>query len=88
MRARLVALAVVAVLVVPLTVYAAAATEAPGDQLPGPEPTLESTFAPTEYEAPWTWWMGVGLAAVGVLAAGGTGLGYYLLVYRPRREVP
>lgn len=56
--------------------------EGEGTELPGPEPDLDSTFAPEEFETPWTWWMGVILTAVTVLAIGGVGLGYWLLVRR------
>lgn len=62
-----------------------AVEEAPGEsstELPGPEPNFENTFAPEEFEAPWTWWLGVVLTAVAVLAIGGVGLGYWLLVRR------
>lgn len=55
---------------------------AEGGELPGPEPDLENTFAPEEFEAPWTWWLGVILTAVAVLTIGGVGLGYWLLVRR------
>lgn len=55
-----------------------------GEPLPGPEPSLEHTFAPEEYEAPWTWWMSVILLAVTVLAIGGAALGFWLLVPRDR----
>lgn len=53
-----------------------------GGELPGPEPDLDNTFAPEEFETPWTWWMGVMLTAVAVLSIGGVGLGYWLLVRR------
>lgn len=61
-----------------------AVEEEPGEggELPGPEPDLENTFAPDEFEAPWTWWLGVVLTAVAVLSIGGVGLGYWLLVRR------
>lgn len=49
-------------------------------QLPGPEPDLDNTFAPDEFDTPWTWWLGVVLTAVAVLSIGGVGLGYWLLV--------
>lgn len=51
-------------------------------ELPGPEPNFENTFAPEEFETPWHWWLGVILTAVTVLAIGGIGLGYWLLVRR------
>lgn len=53
-------------------------------ELPGPEPSPNSPFAPAEYQTPWTWWMGVLLAVAGVLTAIYVGLGYYFLVKRPR----
>lgn len=61
-----------------------AVEEGPGEggDLPGPDPDLENTFAPEEFEAPWTWWLGVILTAVAVLSIGGVGLGYWLLVRR------
>lgn len=59
----------------------AAEGEAEGE-LPGPEPSPGTTFAPDDYEAPWTWWMGVILTVVTVLGIGGAGLGYWLLVHR------
>jgi hypothetical protein len=52
-------------------------------ELPGPEPDPQTSFAPKDYEPPWTWWLGVILTVVAVLAVGGTALGYYLLVRRP-----
>ena len=59
----------------------------PAEEAPlGPEPHLENTFNPPEYVRDWTWGLGVVLTAVGVLAAGGTAMGYYLLVWRPPRD--
>lgn len=66
------------------------AAEAPAEggeePLPGPEPDFgsENTFQPADYEAPWTWWMGVVLTAVAVLTVGGIALGWWLLVPRDR----
>ncbi|HEX2027561.1 MAG TPA: hypothetical protein VHF25_06130 [Nitriliruptorales bacterium] len=59
----------------------AAGGEAEGE-LPGPDPSPGTTFAPENYETPWTWWMGVILTVVTVLGIGGVGLGYWLLVHR------
>lgn len=64
------------------------AVEGEGEQLPGPEPNLRNSFAPPEYEAPWTWWLSVVLAVVTVLAIAGFGLGYYLLFHRRRQRIP
>ncbi len=61
---------------------AALAVEVQEGELPGPEPNPSTSFAPSEYEAPWTWWMGVLLTGVAVFAALGAGLGYFLLVKR------
>ncbi|MDQ4131365.1 MAG: hypothetical protein M3133_10345, partial [Actinomycetota bacterium] len=58
-----------------------------GGQLPGPEPNLQNSFAPEEYEAPWTWWLGVILTAVTVLLIATFGLAYYVLIHRPRQRV-
>lgn len=56
------------------------------EPLPGPEPQFgsENTFQPRDYEAPWTWWMGVVLTAVAVLTIGGVALGWWLLVPKDR----
>lgn len=69
-----------------LAVEAEAGTQ--GGQLPGPEPNLQNSFAPEEYEAPWTWWLGVILTAVTVLLIAAFGLAYYVLIHRPRQRVP
>lgn len=96
LRASLLALALTVGLLAAPTVAAAAptyhlATEEGGEggegagettELPGPEPNFENTFAPDEFETPWHWWLGVVLTAVTVLAIGGIGLGYWLLVRR------
>lgn len=92
-RLRALLLVVTLTLAVGMTAVPATAWEAPvqlaveeepaeGGELPGPEPDLENTFAPEEFEAPWTWWLGVILTAVAVLSIGGVGLGYWLLVRR------
>lgn len=95
-RLRALLLVVTLTLAVGLTAVPATAWEAPppavqlaveeepaeDGELPGPEPDLENTFAPDEFETPWTWWMGVILTAVAVLSIGGVGLGYWLLVRR------
>lgn len=95
-RLRALLLVVTLTLAVGLTAVPATGWEAPtptvqlaveeepaeGGEPPGPEPDLENTFAPTEFETPWTWWMGVILTAVAVLSIGGVGLGYWLLVRR------
>lgn len=64
--------------------------EAPGEQeeLPGPEPNPETTFAPSDYERNWTWWIGVILTAVTAIAIAGVGVTYYVLVDRDREEGP
>ncbi len=59
----------------------------PGGQLPGPEPNLQNSFAPEEYEIPWTWWLGVILTVVAVLIVVGFGLAYYVLIHRPRQRI-
>lgn len=68
------------------------AVEAPGEgqggQLPGPEPNLRNSFAPEEYEAPWTWWLSVVLTVVALLIVVGFGLAYYVLFHRPSQRVP
>ncbi len=66
------------------------AVEGPSEEagLPGPEPNLQNSFAPEEYEAPWTWWLGVILTIVTVLIIVGFGAAYYLLVHRPRQRMP
>lgn len=53
-----------------------------GGELPGPEPELDNTFAPEEFETPWHWWLGVILTVVTVLSIAGMGLGYWVLVRR------
>lgn len=68
------------------------AVEAPGGegggQLPGPEPNLQNSFAPEEYEIPWTWWLGVILTVVAIVIVAGFGLAYYVLIHRPRQRIP
>ncbi|MFN2555833.1 MAG: hypothetical protein ABR592_03005 [Nitriliruptorales bacterium] len=67
------------------------AVEGPSEEeggLPGPEPNLKNSFAPEEYEAPWTWWLGVILTAVSVVIIVGFGLAYYILIHRPRQRTP
>lgn len=59
-----------------------------GGRLPGPEPNLQNSFAPEEYEAPWTWWLGVVLTVVAVMITLGFGLAYYVLIHRPRQRIP
>ncbi len=72
--------------------HAKLAVEAPGGEqgngLPGPEPNLKTSFAPEEYEAPWTWWLSVILTAVTVVIIVAFGLAYYLLIHRPRQRIP
>lgn len=68
------------------------AAEAPAEgeePLPGLEPNFgsENTFQPADYEAPWTWWLGVILTAVAVLTIGGVALGWWLLVPKDRSTV-
>ncbi len=62
---------------------AAAGDEQP---LPGPEPDPRTTFAPEQYEPPWTWWLGVILTGVTVVGVAAAGLGYWLLIARPRQR--
>lgn len=66
--------------------------EVPAEQeqqeLPGPEPDPQTTFAPSDYERNWTWWIGVILTAVTAIAIAGIGISYYVLVDREREEGP
>lgn len=64
------------------------AVEGPTEELLGPEPNLQSSFAPEEYQTPWTWWLGVLLTVVAVMMTVGFGLAYYLLIHRPRQRTP
>ena len=59
----------------------------PAEETPvGPEPELDNTFQPDDYERDWTWGLAAVLTGVGVLAVVGTAAGYYLLVLRPQRD--
>lgn len=51
-------------------------------ELPGPEPSPSTPFAPKAYERPWTWWLGVVLTVAAAVGVSGVGLGYWLLVKR------
>ena len=76
-----------AAIAAPGAVLAQTETETAEEDVPlGPEPNLDNTFRPDSYTRDWTWGMGAVLAGVGVLAAVGTGLGYYVLVLRPQRD--
>lgn len=58
----------------------------PEGPLPGPEPDTDpesNEFAPSEYEPPWTQWLGVILTLTAILFVLGVGIGYWLLVKRP-----